>query len=195
MRSNFGTAIAIGTAICGIAVQFTCHAQSATSSAGGKGVAPAAASATQRQPGQINFAALEKTAVDPVAAASALPAAATDPSTTDPGSSTSASASTTANATAPASVAIPVKNDAVIKELAEMKKQFEQMAQMQAAIKARMARLESELDTDPATGDSVSAEKDADTLRSAETAARTVRRSMDSWPGRARACGGTCGAS
>ena len=43
------------------------------------------------------------------------------------------------------------------------------MAEMEAAMKTRMARLESELDTNPATGDSVSAEKDADTLRSAES--------------------------
>jgi hypothetical protein len=62
-----------------------------------------------------------------------------------------------------------MKNDAVVKELAEMKKQFEQMTQMQALMKARMERLESELTTDPATGDSVSAEKDAATLRAADS--------------------------
>jgi len=62
-----------------------------------------------------------------------------------------------------------VKNDAVIKELGDMKKQFDQLTQLQALIKARMARLENELDTDDATGDSVSAEKDAGALRSAET--------------------------
>ena len=63
---------------------------------------------------------------------------------------------------------VPLKNDAVVKELADMKKQFDQMAQMQALIKARMAKLEGELNTDPATGDSLSAEKDASALRSAE---------------------------
>jgi Putative beta-barrel porin-2, OmpL-like. bbp2 len=47
-----------------------------------------------------------------------------------------------------------------------MKKQF---AQMQDEMKARIAKLESELDTDAATGDSVSAERDAGVLRSAET--------------------------
>ena len=46
-----------------------------------------------------------------------------------------------------------------------MKKQF---AQMEAEMKARIGRLESELDTNPATGDSVSAERDAGALRSAE---------------------------
>ncbi len=50
-----------------------------------------------------------------------------------------------------------------------MKKQFDQVTQMQAAIKARIGKLELELDTNPATGDSVSAEKDASTLRSAES--------------------------
>jgi hypothetical protein len=63
---------------------------------------------------------------------------------------------------------VSLKNDAAIKELADMKKQFDQVTQMQAAIKARIGKLEAELDTDPATGDSVSAEKDASTLRSAE---------------------------
>src|ERR1039457_155145 len=47
-----------------------------------------------------------------------------------------------------------------------MKKQF---AQMEAEMKARIGKLESELDTNPETGDSVSAEKDAIALRSAET--------------------------
>jgi hypothetical protein len=48
-----------------------------------------------------------------------------------------------------------------------MKKQFDQVTQMQAAIKARIGRLENELKTDAATGDSVSAEQDAATLREA----------------------------
>jgi hypothetical protein len=62
-----------------------------------------------------------------------------------------------------------MKNDAVVKELTEMRKQFAQMAEMEAAMKSRMARLESELNTDPETGDSISAERDANTLRSAES--------------------------
>jgi hypothetical protein len=72
---------------------------------------------------------------------------------------------------APGTVPATLKNEAVIKEIAEMKKQF---AQMQDEMKARIARLESELDTDPGTGDSVSAEKNADSLRSAETGENSV---------------------
>ena len=77
----------------------------------------------------------------------------------------SASDSGTTSAT-PASVPVSLKTEAAIKELAEMKKQF---AQMQDEMKSRIAKLESELDTDAATGDSVSAERDAGALRSAET--------------------------
>jgi hypothetical protein len=42
-----------------------------------------------------------------------------------------------------------------------MKKQFDQMTQMQAADEGPDRRLESELNTDAKTGDSVSAEEDA----------------------------------
>ena len=94
----------------------------------------------------------------------AAPGSAASESAT-PATTPAASSTTTAT---PATVAVTLKNDAVVKELADMKKQFDQMTQMQALIKARIGRLESELTTDPATGDSVSAEKDAETLRSAE---------------------------
>jgi hypothetical protein len=105
-------------------------------------------------------------------AASANPATATGTSTAATATSGTPAANTSDPAakaeTAPGTVVVPLKNDAVVKELADMKKQFDQMTQMQAVIKARIGRLENELTTDPATGDSVSAEKDADTLRSAE---------------------------
>jgi len=81
---------------------------------------------------------------------------------TDPSATESSAASAT-----PASLPVPLKTEAAIKELAEMKRQFDQMTQMQAAIKARIGRLESELKTDAETGDSVSAEQDAATLRDA----------------------------
>jgi hypothetical protein len=76
-----------------------------------------------------------------------------------------ASDSTTTSST-PGTPSATLKSEAVIKEIAEMKKQF---AQMQDEMKARIAKLESELDTDAATGDSKSAERDAGALRSAET--------------------------
>jgi len=166
MKKNFRMVIALGFVTIGLTVQLAGQAQSLASSLDKKTVqqtsdnlAPAQVSAP------VEIAALEAPATSPVAPASeaASPAAATSDA-----SGVAAPASSSA-APVPASVAVPVRNDAVIKELGDMKKQFDQMTQMQALIKARMARLESELDTDAATGDSVSAEKDAGALRSAET--------------------------
>jgi len=114
------------------------------------------------QPQTVDVAALEAPATGPGTPASDAVA----PVTPGAAPATGTAAATTNSTTAPASsVSVPLKNEAVIKELVEVKKQF---AQMEAEMKARMARLESELDTDPSTGDSVSAEKDASTLRSAE---------------------------
>jgi hypothetical protein len=166
MKSNFRTAIVLGVAICGFAVQLTCQAQSAPSSPDKKPAQQTSANVTPVPANAfVEIAALEAPAAGPGSPASeaASPAAAATP---DPAAATPASSSAVP---APASVTVPVKNDAVIKELGDMKKQFDEMTQMQALIKARMARLETELDTDGATGDSVSAERDAATLRSAES--------------------------
>jgi hypothetical protein len=62
-------------------------------------------------------------------------------------------------------VTAPIKNEAVLKEIAEMKKQF---AQMQDEMKARIAKLESELNPGSVPDDAASAERDASALRSAE---------------------------
>jgi Putative beta-barrel porin-2, OmpL-like. bbp2 len=152
MKSNFRMAIILSAAICGLAAQLTSQAQTAVSS-GEKSAGPQASpNARQVENAPIEVAALESAggeAADPPAAASSASSAAATP------------------AAAPANVAVPAKNDAVVKELADMKKQFDQMAQMQALMKEKMARLEGELDTDAATGDSVSAESDASALRSA----------------------------
>ena len=59
-----------------------------------------------------------------------------------------------------------MKNEAVIKELAEMKKQF---AQMEGEMKARIAKLESQLGASSAADDAAAADRDASALRSAET--------------------------
>jgi hypothetical protein len=113
----------------------------------------------------VDFAALEAPGTDPIATTgdAATPVATTDAASPAPAPGAAASSSASAP---PATVAVPLKNDAVVKELLEMKKQF---AQMEAEMKARIGKLESELDTNPETGDSVSAEKDAGALRSAET--------------------------
>jgi hypothetical protein len=124
-----------------------------------------ASKAARAQTALVDFAALEAPGTDPIATTgdAATPVATTDAASPAPAPGAAASSSASAP---PATVAVPLKNDAVVKELLEMKKQF---AQMEAEMKARIGKLESELDTNPETGDSVSAEKDAGALRSAET--------------------------
>jgi hypothetical protein len=161
MKSNFRTAIISGTVICAFGVQLTCHAQSTTVSLDKKLAQQGAESAAPVQRDSIEIAALEAPVKSPAALASDTTTSSTSAeATAAPGVATTAGSPTAATP----SGSIPLKNDAVIKELVEVKKQF---AQMEAEMKARMAKLESELDTDPATGDSVSAEKDAGALRSA----------------------------
>ena len=161
MKSNFRTAIISGTVICAFGVQLTCHAQSTTVSLDKKLAQQGAESAAPVQRDSIEIAALEAPVKSPAALASDTTTSSTSAeATAAPGVATTAGSPTAATP----SGSIPLKNEAVIKELVEVKKQF---AQMEAEMKARMAKLESELDTDPATGDSVSAEKDAGALRSA----------------------------
>ena len=161
MKSNFRTAIISGTVICAFGLQLTCHAQSTTVSLDKKLAQQGAESAAPVQRDSIEIAALEAPVKNPAALASDNTASSTSGEATGTtGGATTAGLPTAATP----SGSIPLKNDAVIKELVEVKKQF---AQMEAEMKARMAKLESELDTDPATGDSVSAEKDAGALRSA----------------------------
>jgi len=112
--------------------------------------------------GPVQSALVEYPAVEGPETGAAKPAS---DSTSAAAANGSAPASTATSAT-PGTVPVPLKNEAVLKEIAAMKKQF---AQMQDEMKTRIEKLESQLDTDPATGDSVSAEKDASTLRTAET--------------------------
>ena len=165
MNSNLRKAIVFGVAISGFAVQLTCQTQSATLSPDKKPAQQSATNAAPVQTAYVEFPALEGPGNGP--GTSVGEAASSAGETPASAATSSPSSSTTAT---PASVTVPLKSDAMIKELAEMKKQLSQMAQMEAAVKARMARLESALDTDPSTGDSVSAEKDASELRSAENA-------------------------
>src|ERR1700679_1609402 len=152
MKINLRTAIVFGVAISGLAVQCMCQAQSATSSPDKKPAQQTGAKAAPVQTALVEFPVMEGPGNGPgTSSGGAAPSAEETPGAAG---TTPASSSTTAT---PASVTVPLKNDAMIKELAEMKKQLSQMAQMEAAVKARMARLESQLDTDPSTGDSVSA--------------------------------------
>ena len=163
MKSNFRKAIVSGTFVCAFGMQLTCLAQSTTSSLDKKPALQGALSATPVQRESVEIAALEAPAKGPAAPASEVAASST--STEPAGATAPATSSSSATAATP-SASLPLKNEAVIKELVEVKKQF---AQIEAEMKARMAKLESELDTDPATGDSVSAEKDAGALRTAES--------------------------
>ena len=71
------------------------------------------------------------------------------------------------NSATPASVSVPLGSEAAIKELSEVKKQF---AQMESEMKARIAKLESQLGE---ASDAATADKDANALRSAETSDTT----------------------
>jgi len=143
-------------------MQLTCQAQSATSTLDKKRAQTTTANSAQVETALVEMAALEGPVTGPASPTSKDAASATAVETA--GSATTSVANSTTAATP--TVTVPLKNEAVIKELVEVKKQF---AQMEAEMKARMERLESELNTDPTTGDSLSAEKDAATLRSAES--------------------------
>jgi len=157
MKKQIRTAIAV--AVCGMTIHLACAAQSAATGSGQLQPPQPAPGTHPGQAGLVDFAALESPSTAPGAPASEAAA---------PAAAHVEAASGTASA-APASVVPPLKNDAVVKELADMKKQLAAMAKMEAEVRARMGRLESELNTDPATGDSLSAQRDADSLRSAET--------------------------
>jgi hypothetical protein len=161
MKSNFRTAIILAAAISGSAGQVICQAQSAPSAQDKNAMPQKAAGASAIQQAMVEYPAMEgpetgpaKSGSDSTTPASATASAATTTATTE---------SNTTSAT-PASVSVPLKSDAVIKELADMKKQF---AEMEGAMKARIAKLESELGE---ANDAATADKDANALRSAETA-------------------------
>jgi hypothetical protein len=139
MMKNFKTTIAIGFAICGLALQLACHAQSITSDSGKSGSMPRPGSSSlDRAARQLLASAAGEQPADPHAAA-------------DAGSTTTAAAAPNP----PAAITAPASNDAVIKELTEMK--------------ARIALLEAELKANRGAGAAASAEADASALRSAET--------------------------
>ena len=160
--------ILFGVAICGFGAPLACRAQSTTPRSEKNLIPQAVAKTAPAQTAPVGLAALEVPATGPGATASETPVPTSAATNNASAATTAAPNSSSASAASP-TVAIPVKNDAVIKELAEMKKQLAQMAQIEAAVKARMGKLEADLDTDHATGDSVSAEHDAGALRMAES--------------------------
>jgi hypothetical protein len=165
MKPNFGTAMVLGVALCGFTAQLRSQGQSLTPSKD-KNTSPRASSGT----GSVQTAFVELPAVEAPESGAAKPV---NDSTSSTATSSTTSAKTNAGApessttsATPTTIPTALKNEAILKELAEVKKQF---VQMQDEMKARITKLESELDTDAATGDSVSAERDAGALRSAET--------------------------
>ena len=165
MKTNFRIAILLGVAVCGFAVPLACQAQSSSPSQDKSAGSNPSSVTSSVQSALVEYPAVEgpeTAAVKPVDDSTSPPAAS---STACAKKDAVASDASTTSST-PGATPTTLKNEAVIKEIAEMKKQF---AQMQDEMKARIEKLESELDRDAATGDSVSAEKDAGALRSAET--------------------------
>jgi TolA-binding protein len=161
MKSNFRTVIICGAAMCGLTGQLTCQAQNAKPNDDKKPATPAAANTALGQTAIVSFAALEAPAtgpgIPPIDAATVTTASTAAAS----GASGAAAASNSTDATAVPAV-VPMNRDAVIKELSDVKRQ---LTQMEADMKARIGKLESELNTDKQADD---AEKDASELRSAE---------------------------
>ena len=192
MKNNFRMVIALSSVTIGLAAQLMCQAQSPASIPEGKSIQQTSAkSAAAQTAPQIEIAALEEPPTSlgtPVSDAASPSAAASD-------AASGATPALSSAVPAAASVSLPAKNDAVIKELGDMKKQFDQMAQMQAVIKARMA---SSRRTRYGRRDwrLVSAEKDAGALRSAETGGTVPTAVLDSWssgPGSSRGGPGNSG--
>jgi TolA-binding protein len=162
MQTNFRMAVLLGIALCGFTAQLTGQVQSPVPSQGA--VSAVSSGAGSGQAALVEYPAVEgpdtgatKPAND---STSSTAASSTTPAKADAGASDPSTTSAT-----PGTVPTTLKNEAVIKEIAEIKKQ---LSEMQGEMKARIAKLESQLDTDTATGDSVSAERDAGALRSAE---------------------------
>jgi len=163
MQINFRMAIVFGVAICGFSTQLACKAQSTTPSSEKNLIPQAVAKTAPAQTDPVDLAAMEVPATGPGATASETPAT-TSATTNNASAATTAAPNSSSTSAASASVAVPLKSDAVIKELAEIKKQMAQMAQMEAAMKSRMEKLENVLNEADGAAD---ADRNADALRSA----------------------------
>ncbi len=164
MKPNFGTAVVLGVVLCGFIAQAASQAQSPS-----PGEDKSSTSGAVPTAGPVLSASAEFPAVDGPESGAAKPASDSTSSSAAKTSATKVDADAVDSGTTPATptkIPTAARTEAILKEIAEMKKQF---AQMQDEMKARIAKLESELDTDAATGDSVSAQRDASALRTAET--------------------------
>jgi putative OmpL-like beta-barrel porin-2 len=142
MKSNFRTAILFGTAICGLAVQQSCQAQSA-------------ASTLVKQPvGTVELLASAKgdRPLDPTTATGKAVASGSD--ATGAGTAEAGTAAPAAPSAPTSVLPVPLDNAVIARELAEMK--------------ARIAQLEAQLKESNAANDAATADKDANALRAAE---------------------------
>jgi hypothetical protein len=151
MKNHFRMVGPLSVAILAFVLETSCQAQTNTPASDKQSVAQAS---TGQAP------AVDVAAVETSATGSGAPASDAAPAAAPNNNAAPATAATVA-----ASVAVPLKSDAVLKELAEIKKQMQQMAQMEAAMKARMSKLENVLSDANSAED---ADKDAEALRSAE---------------------------
>jgi hypothetical protein len=175
MKTNLRTAVVLGVAVCGSAAQLTSQAQSSPLASARNApsqsvntAAPLQSALVEYPPAEVPETGSAKATTEATGPASVSTAATTGTSAAAPDSS--------ATSATPASVAVPLKNEAVIKEIAEIKKQF---AQMQDEMKARIAKLESELNPGIASDDAASAERDASALRSAERGENSSSMTVD----------------
>jgi len=122
MKTSFRTATRFGGALCCLALQIACHAQSAASTRDNSAFPKLPASVAQRGDA-LNLLASAK-GEQPVDPASAAP-------------------STASAAVPPATVVAPLTNDAVIKELAEMKARI---AQLETELRSRDGAANAERD-------------------------------------------------
>ena len=125
MMKNFKTTIAIGCAICGLALQLACHAQSITSEPVKSG------SSSRADSSPLDRAARE------------LLASANGEQPVGPNAATNTAATPATAPDSPAAITAPANNAAIIKELAEMKAHI---ALLEAELKANRSTEDAERD-------------------------------------------------
>jgi len=163
MTTNFRTAIVLGVAVCGFAAQLTGQTQNVLPVAGQISPAKSADNSVPLVTAMVEYPSSETNKTE-----SAKTSADTASSTAATKAGDTSKAANSNSPSDPASGNVSLKNEAVIKEIAEIKKQF---AQMQDEMKARISKLESELNPGGTPDEAATAASDASALRSAEKSA------------------------
>jgi len=147
--------------MCGSAARLTVQAQTALPIAGQNSPMKPAENSVPLVTALVEYPSSEAVKTD---SAKTSTDAASSTSAAKAGDNAKPTGSSTPSAD-PASANVPLRNEAVLKEIADMKKQ---LAQMQDEMKARISKLESELNPGGAPDEAESAARDASALRSAE---------------------------